>query len=69
MSFAIDTTPPPAPTLREAVEGLEPGQSLYTEAHPLRVLRVTASRIRKTKPDRKFRSAETDGGARIWRLA
>lgn len=69
MSYEVDTAPPPPPTLRERIEGLAPGQSLVTDAHPLRVIRVTASRVRKVHPARKFRSAEDDAAVRIWRLA
>jgi len=69
MSTIIDTEPPPPPTLRETIEGLEIGQSLLSQAHALHTIRTTAARVCATHPNRKFRSKATDDGARIWRIA
>jgi hypothetical protein len=69
MDTKIDTMPPPAPSLRKLIEGLQPGQSLCAPSHSIRVLRVTASRIKAVFPDREFKFAEAEDGPRIWRLA
>jgi hypothetical protein len=67
MSVIIDREPPPQAPLAKLVEGLQPGESLFTLSHNLRVVRTTTTRVKKAHPDRQFRSAETDGGARVWR--
>ena len=69
MDIIIDTEPPPAPSLRELVEGLEAGQSLATRKHDLTVLRTTAGRVKAAHPGRKFVTADSPDGARIWRTA
>ncbi len=69
MTIVVDSAPPPGPSLREQVEELEAGQSLRAAPEAIRVLRVTASRVRKAHPDRQFRTSQADDGARIWRLA
>lgn len=70
MEITIDTKPPPGPTLRELIAGLEPGQSLCSPSHSTRVARVTASRVKGSHPDRDFRvKYEAGEGVRVWRLA
>lgn len=70
MATTIDTKPPPPPlSLREKIASLEPGQSLWTDDHNLRVVSVTTSKVRVAMEHRKFRIAEDDGGVRVWRIA
>ena len=69
MSLVIDNAPPPGPSLREIVEGLQVGQSLCDPNRTIETLRVTASRVRSAYPERKFKSKETHAGPRIWRVA
>ena len=69
MATTIDTKPPPPPSsLREKIASLAPGQSLWTDEHGLRVVTVTASKVRVAE-GHKLKIAEDDGGVRVWRTA
>lgn len=70
MAVTIDTKPlPPPSTLRQKIGALEVGQSLWTDEHADKLVRVTASRAKTDHPGRKFKIAEDDGGMRVWRIA
>ena len=70
MAVIIETKPlPPPTTLRQKIAALEIGQTLWTDEHTERVVRVTASRAKADMECAKFRIAEDDGGVRVWRLA
>ena len=70
MAITIDTKPPPAPsTLREKIAALEVGQSLWTDEHALRVVRVTASRAKSGGGGKSWRfktALRTMSGVRVW---
>lgn len=69
MEYQIDTQPLPGPTLREMIEGLGVGQSLLAPNVSIKVLRVTASRVRRDHPERTFRVSAVTGAPRAWRVA
>lgn len=71
MAIIIDTAPlpPPPPSLMEKLRQLEAGQSLWTDENTLTSVRSTSTRVKREFPGRKFRFADDDGGARIWRTA
>lgn len=68
MNFTVDTLPLPI-TLRQRVEGLQPGQSLLAPETKTKVLRTTVSRVHKDHRTRRYRVGETPEGPRVWRLA
>jgi hypothetical protein len=70
MSYEItDAIPPPEPQigLKGHLEALEPGMSLFTRDHTIRVARVTASALKTKHPGRDYKVAGDNDGVRIWR--
>ena len=68
MDITIDNAPAPI-TWQERIEALEPGQSMLAPVSKINVIRTKATRVKALFPERKYRTAKTDDGARIWRIA
>lgn len=71
MAYIETDVPPPlkAPSLREMICQLEPGQSLCAPDSSLETLKTTVSRIKRYyHPDRTFTTRKTREGGRVWRL-
>lgn len=69
MAFVIDNEPPPEPSLREAIEALEAGQSVLAKNSPMGSVRTTVSRVRAQHPERRFKTGDSIHGPRVWRTA
>ncbi len=69
MAFVIDNEPPPEPSLREAIEALEPGQSMLAKNNPLGSVRTVVSRVKSAHPGRLYKTGEGIHGPRVWRIA
>lgn len=72
MAVTLNMKPlPPPRSLREKIAALQVGgESLWTDEHAERVVRVTASRAKADCAGRaKFKIAKDDGGVRVWRVA
>ena len=68
MDVIVDNEPAPI-TWQERIEALEPGQSLLADAAKINVIRTKATRVKALYPERRYRTAKTEDGARIWRTA
>lgn len=65
----IDNEPPPAPSLRELIEALEPSQSIFLNGAQIGSVRTIVSRVKGLHEGRRYKTAEREGGSRVWRLA
>ena len=72
MDIILDPEPlPPPVTLMDRIRQLEPGQSFWVakQKHSMTSIRSLSTRVKRESPGRKFKFADDDGGARIWRVA
>ena len=69
MEAFVDNAPLPRTSLTAKIEDLEPGQSLCVPRGSRRSLAVMAHRVKQLWPGRKYRTADTADGPRVWRIS
>lgn len=67
--FVVDRTPPPdRGGMRGLIRALKVDESLLAPGRPLRSVQTTVSHVRREFPERRFTTAMTGDGPRVWRL-